>query len=199
MMRQRTLAPASSALAPKPPIASRPTLKRTKISRACYACQERRSKVGASLYLSIYIISKIKNKSISGSATKGVIKCSGGVPCTKCYESDTECLVDPGTDNRRRALLLQKINQLQCTITNIIETLRDEEKAEWLISVVRSDASVEEIQQQLLARDLGKDDNSSGGSKTPESTSLVEAESAPESGLRDIREVMAIDHLTRTG
>ncbi|KAL3487799.1 hypothetical protein BJX62DRAFT_186872 [Aspergillus germanicus] len=164
---QRILAPATSALAPKPPIPSKTAVKRTKISRACSACQERRS------------------------------KCSGGVPCTKCYESDTECLVDPGTDNRRRALLLQKINQLQCTITNIIETLRDEEKAEWLISVVRSDASVEQI-QQVLARDISKDDNSSRASETPESTTLVEAQSARESGLRDIREVMAIEHLTRS-
>ncbi|KAL3442473.1 hypothetical protein BJX65DRAFT_286844 [Aspergillus insuetus] len=165
---QRTLAPASSALARNPPIASQTTLKRTKISRACSACQERRS------------------------------KCSGGVPCTKCNESDTKCHVDPRTDNRRRALLLQKISDLQDTLTNIIETLRDEEKAEWLISVVRSGASIEEIQQLVLARDLSKDDHSSGGSEIPESTTLVEAQSARESGLRDVREVMAIERLTRS-
>jgi hypothetical protein len=125
-----------------------------------------------------------------------VVKCSGGVPCTKCYESDTECLVDPRTDNRRRALLLQKISDLQGTLTTIIDALRDEEKAGWLISVVRSDASVEEIQQLVLARNLGKDDHSSGSSEIPKSTTLVEAQSARESGLRDIREVMAIERLT---
>jgi hypothetical protein len=59
---QRTLAPAFSALAPQPPIASKTTLKRTKISRACSACQERRSKVGTSLYLSVYRVSEPKKK-----------------------------------------------------------------------------------------------------------------------------------------
>ncbi|KAL2785572.1 hypothetical protein BJX66DRAFT_314484, partial [Aspergillus keveii] len=76
---QRILAPASTAPAP---VGLRPIIKRTKVSRACSACQEKRS------------------------------KCSGGVPCRKCHENGTECLIDLNTDKRRRTLLKQKIDTL---------------------------------------------------------------------------------------
>ncbi|KAL3488313.1 hypothetical protein BJX62DRAFT_180175 [Aspergillus germanicus] len=119
---QRPLPPATSFSASP---ASNPIVKRKKSSRACSACQQKRT------------------------------RCSGGIPCQRCKESDTVCLVDPETDNRRRTLLMRKIDTLQDTIINIIETLRDEEKADWLIGTVRSNASLKQV-QQILARDLSK-------------------------------------------
>ncbi|KAL3449627.1 hypothetical protein BJX65DRAFT_41928 [Aspergillus insuetus] len=116
MKSQRILAPGSTA---SPPVAPRPRAMRTKTSRACSACREKR------------------------------IKCSGGVPCHKCCQSHTTCLIDPDTDNRRRNSLLQKINTLEDMITNILTTLRDKEKAECFITVVRSNASFTQIQQVL--------------------------------------------------
>jgi hypothetical protein len=58
-----------------------------------------------------------------------------------CRQSHTTCLIDPDTDNRRRNLLLQRISTLENMITNILETVRDEEKSERFISIVRSNAS----------------------------------------------------------
>ncbi|KAL3485378.1 hypothetical protein BJX62DRAFT_217312, partial [Aspergillus germanicus] len=113
---QRILAPASTAPAP---VGLRPRIKRTKVSRACSACQEKR------------------------------MKCSGGVPCRKCHKNRTECLIDLNTDKRRRTLLKQKIDALEDMITSILETLRNKEKAEWFIAFIRSSASLEEIQRVL--------------------------------------------------
>ncbi|KAL3449631.1 hypothetical protein BJX65DRAFT_272737 [Aspergillus insuetus] len=75
MRSQRILAPASTG---PPPVTLRPIAKRTKTSRACSACRERKS------------------------------KCTGGVPCQMCRQNHTTCLIDPDTDNRRRNLLLQE-------------------------------------------------------------------------------------------
>jgi hypothetical protein len=109
-----------------------------------------------------------------------------------CRQSHTTCLIDPDTDNRRRNLLLQRISTLENTITNILETVRDEEKSERFISVVRSNASFEQI-QQVLARNLGKD-TSLGINIRPGCTALKSQETR-RSGLSDIRGLMAIDSL----
>ncbi|CEL11841.1 hypothetical protein ASPCAL14936 [Aspergillus calidoustus] len=118
MRSQRILAPASTA---PPPVALKPIAKRTKTSRACSACRERK------------------------------IKCTGGVPC-------------------QINLLLQRISTLENTIANILETVRDEEKSKRFISVVRSNASFEQIQQVL-------------------------SQETRRSGPSDIRGLMAIDSL----
>ncbi|CEL11840.1 hypothetical protein ASPCAL14936 [Aspergillus calidoustus] len=159
MRSQRILAPASTA---PPPVALKPIAKRTKTSRACSACRERK------------------------------IKCTGGVPCQMCRQNHTTCLIDPDTDNRRRNLLLQRISTLENTIANILETVRDEEKSKRFISVVRSNASFEQI-QQVLVRNLSKD-TSLGINMRPDCTSLKSQETR-RSGPSDIRGLMAIDSL----
>ncbi|KAJ0419232.1 hypothetical protein BJY00DRAFT_286546 [Aspergillus carlsbadensis] len=135
-----------------PPIAQRAIVKRTKALRACSACQEKR------------------------------IKCIGGAPCQRCRESQTTCLINPDTDKRRKILLLRKMKALEDTIIDILEALRNEERSQRLITLVRNNASIEQI-QQFVARDLSIHNP------------LKREKDARGSGLRDPCEMMAINYL----
>ncbi|KAL3462775.1 hypothetical protein BJX64DRAFT_287985 [Aspergillus heterothallicus] len=118
--------------------------------------------------------------------------CTGGVPCRKCCESHTTCVIDHETDNRRKIMFMRKISALEDTIAKILETLRDEEKSEWFIPLVRNNTSTAEI-QQILAKESSKD-TSSELSTEPEAISLKEGDGRV-SRPSDIRGIMAIEHL----
>jgi hypothetical protein len=78
---------------------------------------------------------------------------------------------------------LRKTKALEDTIIDIVEALRNEERSQRLITLVRSNASLEQI-QQFLARDLSID------------TPSRREKDARGSGLGDDpREIMAIEYL----
>lgn len=50
------------------------------------------------------------------------------------------------SDERRRILLNRRLKSLEDMIANILETLRDDNKSQSLLNIVRSNASFEQIQ-----------------------------------------------------
>ncbi len=57
------------------------------------------------------------------------------------------------SDERRKILLNHRLKSLEDMIANILETLRDDNKSQSLLSIVRSNASFEQI-QLFLAQNL---------------------------------------------
>ncbi|KAL4805757.1 hypothetical protein BDV18DRAFT_12837 [Aspergillus unguis] len=153
----RILAPASAVSAS---IGVKHLVKKSKASRACSACREKK------------------------------VRCSGGVPCQKCCESHTVCLVDTETDKRRGILLGRKLKSLEDMITDILQILRNEEKSQAFLAVVRSNAALEQI-QQFLARDPDKDPS---GSNTNFESTKPRNTQGPD--LIDNRDIMDITYVT---
>jgi hypothetical protein len=77
---------------------------------------------------------------------------------------------------------LRKTKALEDTIISILEALRNEERSQRLITLVRSNASLEQI-KQFLARDLSMN------------TPSKREKDARGSGLGDPHEIMAIEYL----
>ncbi|OKL58501.1 hypothetical protein UA08_06055 [Talaromyces atroroseus] len=118
------------SLAPAPPGFQRkanaePARQRKNISTACSACKTRKW------------------------------KCSGTVPCENCVRSNTECIIDESSDNRRRLAVKRKLEELtedKNLLLRLVETLRysSNEHVVRLLDLIRNkNSSLDEIKAYL--------------------------------------------------
>ncbi|KAH8430916.1 Zn(II)2Cys6 transcription factor domain-containing protein [Aspergillus melleus] len=94
--------------------------RRQNVSRACIRCQQKK------------------------------IKCFGGIPCQRCLETSTPCVVDEDSDERRKILLKRRISYLEKDrelLIQLVDTLRDEDRLHIsdTMNLIRSNASIDDL------------------------------------------------------
>ncbi|KAF5857147.1 hypothetical protein ETB97_006227 [Aspergillus alliaceus] len=143
------------------------TVERTKASRACSTCREKKA------------------------------KCTGGIPCERCRRTGTVCLLDIDSDRRRKVVLkhsLEAVQRYRNLLMAILEILGDDNKTRSLelIEQVKTGASLEEI-SQYVAKAVGQNDFL--GSPTASRQVSVEPKRTQSPKLEDSQDIMDIKNL----
>ena len=143
----------SQLLAPRPSEGSTggaplsPLVQRArKISTACLACKQRKTKVRFSL---LAFPSFVRDSD--------QVQCSGGEPCEACAQRNTSCIYDASSDQRRKianqknvqdlALAQEKLDRHQELLGGVLATVRvgsEQETAE-LLAQVRSGMNLSQL------------------------------------------------------
>ncbi|GIC89117.1 fungal specific transcription factor domain-containing protein [Aspergillus udagawae] len=81
-------------------------------------------------------------------------QCDSGRPCARCFEDGVECIVDEGSDLRRKGALKRKaamMEQDQELLIQLVSALRgsNERHVSHLVNMIRSHASLQEIREYI--------------------------------------------------
>ncbi|KAI9038212.1 uncharacterized protein KD926_011151 [Aspergillus affinis] len=109
--------------------ASNPQLpRRQNVSRACIRCQSKKT------------------------------KCFGGIPCQRCIQTKTPCVVDEDSDERRKILIKRRLSSLEKDrelLIQLMEALREEDRLHISVTMnlIRSDATIDDLRSFMTDQD----------------------------------------------
>lgn len=78
----------------------------------------------------------------------------GGVPCTRCRQGKTACIINEEMDNRRKIGLMRKIQSLEhdrVLLTQLLDALRidSNHNTSGILNLIRNNASLNEIRLRV--------------------------------------------------
>lgn len=111
-----------------------------KASNACTECRTRRAKVSLLILFRLALLT--------------AIQCTGGIPCQRCRQKKTHCVLDKESDRRRRGVLESRLEELErdrTLLVRLLDSIRDGSQNESgrLLNYIRSHSSVDDVRQFL--------------------------------------------------
>lgn len=140
-------------LLPRPSNLSAPSGSNTqprvqKASIACTECRRQRAKVSRVKFLSSEFSDRSANRT----------QCIGGMPCQRCRQKETPCVLDKESDRRRKGVLESRVEALErdrTLLLRLLDSIRDgsQNESDRLLNYIRSHRSADDV-REFLAHDL---------------------------------------------